>query len=86
MFGKSKDSGIAPVPVYTVHTLDRPYELLGTVVVTGNAFSELLTQLSAEGARTGADAVIAVVPVYTHKGMKNVLMGTAVKFSATTPH
>ena len=58
---------VEPVPVYTVHYLPQPYEVVDTVSakMSGIFKGEVgdLSPLGKEGAKIGADAVIGITTI-----------------------
>lgn len=82
---KKEDS----VPVYTVHYVPEPYELIGTVSAKMSGLFKGkvgdLTPLGKEGAKIGADAVIGITTISKASSGgwdSNVFMiGTAIKYT-----
>lgn len=75
------------VPVLTVHTLPEPHEIIGAVVTKtnrftgGNIMTDLIHDLSEEGEKLGADAVIGFTfSVLVHGTVQGHGAGTAIKY------
>lgn len=80
MFGGKKEEAQS-VPVYTVPTVDRPYELLETVIYNSKysmSPKNPLFELGVKAADIGADAVIALVAFNTPSAA--VFIGTAIRY------
>jgi hypothetical protein len=77
MFNSKKEQ---VVPVYTVHTVPRSYELIDTVYCFGTNLTKKLDpihELGVEGAKLGADAVIGLV---SGAGAGMRYWGTAIRY------
>ena len=88
---KMEKMKIEPVPVYTVPTIPRPYEIVGTVSTTRvasvmtfgytkTAAKMTLDELGKLAAEQGADAVIGMFGVYINKADAAWFYGTAIKY------
>lgn len=88
MFGKkTNDEEIQRVPVFNVHTLQRPYAPIKTLLATikwtvGNQYHVAIEKLGEYGHQVGADAVIGLTfHTPTGTSIQNLYAyGTAVKY------
>jgi uncharacterized protein YbjQ (UPF0145 family) len=81
MFSLKKEPEVQPVPVYTVHTLPQPYEIIQTLAgtYTNDAPHKIMERLGLAGAKIGADAVIGLMGVHAGKSATHY-WGTAIRY------